>query len=394
MLADLRRGRRRTGRRAAELRRRLGLAHAADAGMVVLGDQAAGHHLLVGHHLAAAQDRGARHVGLVEARQPVGRGALGENVAHQGDALGSVGGARGRRVEALVVGQRRLLDGAAEALPFGVRDRAGGHVAVERLEDQVGPRLGVVRRGLLSDHRVLHHRFRPEIGDHDVEHRHLDVLAHARLFPRVQRRCDRLGGENRGGLVGHDGPDHLRAPGLRIGLHVGEARKALDDGIVDALLGVGPAVAGAADRDVDQARIERAHGRFAEAQPIHHLRPEILHQHVGAGDQLAQDVDALGLLEVDRQRALAAVGRYEQGGELAGRIDRLAAAARDVAARRLDLDHVGALVGQEHRGERPRHHAGEVDDPHPRQRTCHAPPPVSFQHVYRRTGGLTTSSKS
>ena len=382
MLADPGRRRRRAGRRAAELRRRLGLAHAADAGMVELGDQAAGHHLLVGHHLAAAQDRRARHVGLVEARQPVGRRALGEDVAHQVDALAGVGGAGSRRVEPLVVDQRRLLGGAAEALPLGVRDRAHRHVAVERLEDQIGPRIGVVGRGLLADHRVLHHGFRPEIGDHDVEHRHLDVLADAGLFPRVQCRRHRLRREHRRGLVGHDGPDHLRASRLGLGLDVGEAREALDDRVVDALLGVGSAVAGAADRDVDQARIERAHGRLAEAQPVHHLRPEILHQHVGAGDQLAQDLDALGLLEVDRQRALAAVGRYEQGGELAGRIDRLAAAARDVAARRLDLDHVGALVGQEHRGKRPRHHAGEVDDPHPRQRTCHAPPPVSFQHVY------------
>ena len=32
---------------------------------------------------------------------------------------------------------------------------------------------------------------------------------------------------------------------------------------------------------------------LAEAEPLHHLRPEVLHQHVGAGDQLAQDLDAL-----------------------------------------------------------------------------------------------------
>ena len=92
------------------------------------------------------------------------------------------------------------------------------------------------------------------------------------------------------------------------------------------------------------------------------------------------------LLEVDRERALAAVGRDEQGGELAGRVDRLAAAARDVAARRLDLDHVGALVGQEHRGERAGHHAGEVDTCTPDNGPVMPASRVRFS-TYTRPGG-------
>ena len=97
------------------------------------------------------------------------------------------------------------------------------------------------------------------------------------------------------------------------------------------------------------------------------------------------------LLEVDRDRPLAAIGRDEQGGELAGRVDRLAAAPRDVAAERLDLDHVGALVGQEHRGEGAGHHAGEVDHLNTGQGTCHACSRVSFRHLYEAGRPIATA---
>ena len=53
------------------------MAHTADAGMVVLGDQAAGHHLLVGHHLAAAQDQEVKDALLAETQRAVERGTFG-----------------------------------------------------------------------------------------------------------------------------------------------------------------------------------------------------------------------------------------------------------------------------------------------------------------------------
>ena len=117
-------------------------------------------------------------------------------------------------------------------------------------------------------------------------------------------------------------------------------------------------------------------------EALHDLRPEVLHQHVGPLDQTAHDLEPGWRLEVDGDRALAAVGRHEQGGELAGGIDRLPAAPRDVAGKRLDLDHVGPLVGQERGGERARNHAREIHHPYARQRTRHACLRVSFRHVY------------
>ncbi len=297
------------------------------------------------------------------------------------NALAGVSGAPARRVEALILGEVRSLGGAAEALPFRIRDRADRHVAVERLEDQVGPGSGVTGGRLAAHHRVLHHRFRPEIGDHDVEHGDLDVLACAALLARIEGRGDSLRRHHRGGLVGDDGADHLRSPRLGIGLNIGEARQTLDDRIINALLRIGAVVAGAANRDVDEARIERPHGALAETDPLHHPRTEVLHENIGAGDQPAQDLRALRLLEIEGDRPLAAVGRNEQGRELAGRVDRLAATPRDVSAERLNLDDVGALVRQEHGGEWAGHHAREVDHLNAGQRTRHACSRVSFRHL-------------
>jgi hypothetical protein len=100
----------------------------------------------------------------------------------------------------------------------------------------------------------------------------------------------------------------------------------------------------------------------AEAEPFHGAGAEILHQHVGLRDQLGKNFAAGRALDVDRERALAAIGRDEQRGELAALVDGGAAAAGDIAADWLDLEHVGALVRQEHGRVRARHHTGQIED--------------------------------
>ena len=57
------------------------------------------------------------------------------------------------------------------------------------------------------------------------------------------------------------------------------------------------------------------------------------------------------------------------------------ASAHPVAAGRLDLDHVGAEVGEEHRSERAGEELAEVDDPQPFQRPGHQidPPPPELR---------------
>ncbi len=104
--------------------------------------------------------------------------------------------------------------------------------------------------------------------------------------------------------------------------------------------------------------------REAQAKPLHGAGAEILHQHVRLPDQLGQHLAPDVGLDVDGKRTLAAVGRDEQGGKISRLVDGLAAAPGDVAAERLDLEHIGALVRQEHGGQRPGHHARQINDLH------------------------------
>src|SRR5712671_3597920 len=99
----------------------------------------------------------------------------------------------------------------------------------------------------------------------------------------------------------------------------------------------------------------------AEAKALHGAGSEILHQHVSLRDELGEDLAADRTLDVDRQRALATVWRDKERGELPSLVDGGAAAAGDVAADRLDLEHVGALVCQKHGRERARDHARQIE---------------------------------
>src|SRR5882762_8998668 len=64
---------------------------------------------------------------------------------------------------------------------------------------------------------------------------------------------------------------------------------------------------------------------------------------------------------------------YRLGRAHARRLARLADVAHRVALRRLDLDHVGTLVGQQHGAVGPEDDVGEVDDPDAFERAGHCP---------------------
>lgn len=93
---------------------------------------------------------------------------------------------------------------------------------------------------------------------------------------------------------------------------------------------------------VDELRIAGQAGVGAHAEAFRDAGAVALDEDVGAFDEVQDGGRAFGGLEVDEHRALVAVG------EVAGRID-----AEDCgAAGAVDPHHVGAQVGQEHRGER------------------------------------------
>lgn len=82
----------------------------------------------------------------------------------------------------------------------------------------------------------------------------------------------------------------------------------------------------------------------AEAQAVGGSRRQILYEHVGAGEDLVQDVPAARVLEVQGEGFLGAV----EPDEIAGvAVHARVVAAREVAlAGPLHLDHPGAEIGE------------------------------------------------
>ena len=91
----------------------------------------------------------------------------------------------------------------------------------------------------------------------------------------------------------------------------------------------------------------------AEPEPLGHAGAEALEQRVGALDEPQHELDAFGVLQVDTDRAAAAVQRLEV---------RLVELRRVHLLRAVDADDVGAHVGQQHPGERARSDTGQLDD--------------------------------
>ena len=104
--------------------------------------------------------------------------------------------------------------------------------------------------------------------------------------------------------------------------------------------------------------------RIVEVPALHGSRLEIFGQNVRILQQEKQDVSVRCPREVQDKTAFVAVD--------ADKIARVPApitlpkrrppGAGLVSARRLDLDHVSAVIGKDHRAIRPAEHASEVDD--------------------------------
>ena len=106
-----------------------------------------------------------------------------------------------------------------------------------------------------------------------------------------------------------------------------------------------------------------------DAHAVDHARAEVLDKDVGTRGEALQGLLAALALQIDGDRALVAVVVEEGGGQPAGAV---AAGAHVIAAARdLDLDHVGALVGKDHGREGSGDHRGQVDDANAVKGSCH-----------------------
>ncbi len=126
-------------------------------------------------------------------------------------------------------------------------------------------------------------------------------------------------------------------------------------------------------RGDDHARVELVDVLPGQSHAVERAGREILHQHVAFLDQPVEDFLALGMLGVDRDRALRAVEHGEIEAVLPFHVAQLA--ARDVAdAGPLHLDAIGAHIGEQLRAGRPRLHMGEVEDFHAVERPARLAP--------------------
>ena len=132
-----------------------------------------------------------------------------------------------------------------------------------------------------------------------------------------------------------------------------------------------PVLPVAGDRAEDDLRVDGAHRLVADAEAVEHAGPEGLEHDVVLAHEREQQLAPGVLLEVDADRALVAVQREKQRRARARRraLD-IRRRPADVVAHPhvLDLQHVGAVVGEQQRAEAAGQQPAEVEHAHAFQR--------------------------
>ena len=237
------------------------------------------------------------------------------------------------------------FDELPEVLVAGATE---SHVlAVAALED-AAPQLLQRRYGRWS---VVHsHSETPDGLEHAVKQGDFDSLPHAIALPGVQcdgdrhhrLKCpiDRRDGNGRVNRtraigVGRAESGRRRAHNPFVGRHG-------RPGIIRPEPG---------DGAVNQARLVSRNLFRSQPQPVHDAGPEVLDHHIGGQDEGPGNGNVLRALEVQRYAPLAPVPR---------RVGRRLPAG---PAGRVNPHDVGALIGQQHTGQRPCDVLTEIDHP-------------------------------
>ena len=200
----------------------------------------------------------------------------------------------------------------------------------------------------------------PHQREEVVGHRDVEMAAAAARVALAQREQDVEHGRiaAAGDVRDQGWRDHRRA--VRTGGEVQQAGFGQIVEIVRRDLRLGPALAVAGDRAIDQARIDRRERRMAEPEALHHARAKLLDQHIRGSQQRHQACPRAVRFEVDSDAPLAAIEQRKAG---ARRAEPRLVGAQLVACRPLDLDHLRAGLGQNQAGERSGQQRAEVDDP-------------------------------
>jgi hypothetical protein len=119
-------------------------------------------------------------------------------------------------------------------------------------------------------------------------------------------------------------------------------------------------------RSITRPGLTSASAYVAEPPGFERPGAEVLDQHIGIGDQAPRDCLAVGLAQIERDRALVArLNLPPDGGAV---LQQAPVAQRIAAAGRLDLDHVGAEVAECLGGERAGDQLAHFDDAQALQR--------------------------
>ena len=341
-------------------------------------DHVARRDLRIGEHLAQVVDGAARHLGRLQRGQPVGLAARLHHhlelryqlraVQHAVAVLGKQG----------IAGEfRHAGHGAKLGVLRVIADRQDQVVFVARFigcdfKHLVGHDVLVgvadAARHLAADQVVG-----AQVGQHGhlgVEQCHVDLLAFAGFLGMTQRRQNTHRGVHAGHQVGHGHADFLR-PTAQVVALAGDAHQsahALNGVVVTGTVGIRPGLTETGDRAVNDARIDGLERGVVQAVARHVADLEVLDKHIAVQRQFANQGLAGRLRNVTGHRALVAVGAQVVGG-----FARFCAAAvvqkgRAPAARvvtsagALDLDDIGAQVGQGLGAPRAGEYAGEVEN--------------------------------
>src|SRR5580704_5749706 len=322
--------------------------------------------LRIGEHLVHLVDRPGRDARLVQLLDQLGA-AVGRNpLVDLGVQHIAVLGARLVGRETLVGHQLRRLDAFTEALVDVAARRRDVDVAVLGLEHAGWDRGRMVVAGLARDVLGQRPARRLEVAhrDHGLQERARYPLALARGLALQQGNQDANGAVQAGAHVG-DGDAGPHRPAARHAGDPHQAAHALGNLVEARALGIGTVLAEARDRAQHDARIHFLQALVVDAQSELHVGAVILDHHVGLLDQLHEDGLAVRLLQVERDRALVAVQVLE-----VRPMARPAHIHIAGARRHLDLDAVGAPVGEIAHGGRAGAHPRQIEHGKTGKRSC------------------------
>ena len=244
---------------AGEAHRRGDLTHRPERGVWRVDKTVARGQVWVVEDLPEILQHAARHARRLQPLDPVRAALRARHRLDGGNQRVAVLLAQVVLFVARIVDQRVQSEDGAERAPVLGRGRAGGEVAVGAAQSLV--RRGRLMRGALGLGDLAGREVAARLPDRQrhaaLEERHVDELPFAVRGARVQGRyrCQRA--VQRAGQVGNRHADLHRLAALGAG-DAHQAAHALRDDVEPGQLRVGPGLAPARGRDVDQSAIERA----------------------------------------------------------------------------------------------------------------------------------------